>query len=61
MNKFFLIFFKKQIVGGYIEMFGILLEEIQIKIIFFEDFFLDIFLKNIDDKFWMLEMRKSFV
>lgn len=60
-EQVFLISLKKQIVGGYIEMFGTLPEEIQTKIISFEDFFLDIFLKNIDDKFWTLEMRKSLV
>eukprot|EP00105_Crassostrea_gigas_P042862 XP_019927010.1 PREDICTED: sacsin-like [Crassostrea gigas] len=60
-EQVFLISLKKQIVGGYIEMFGTLPEEIQSKIISFEDFFLDIFLKNIDDEFWTLEMIKNLV
>lgn len=52
----FLIFFEKVIVDNYIELFEKLFNKIQLKIIFLENFYLDIFLVNIDDGYWLMDM-----
>ncbi|XP_062614456.1 sacsin-like isoform X1 [Saccostrea cucullata] len=60
-EQVYLIPLEKQISMSFETLFGRLPEKIQSKIISLESFYLEIFLKNISDKYWSCEMITNLV
>ncbi|XP_052698442.1 sacsin-like [Crassostrea angulata] len=56
-----LIFLEQKIVDGYTKVCGTLPDKIKSNIITLENFYLDIFLENINDEFWSLDKIKALV
>ncbi|XP_078314810.1 sacsin-like [Crassostrea virginica] len=54
-QQFCLVSLEDQIIDGYRKLFGKLPDQIQSKIISIKSFYLDIFLKNIEDEYWTLD------
>ncbi|XP_078314515.1 LOW QUALITY PROTEIN: sacsin-like [Crassostrea virginica] len=60
-QKFYLISLENKIIDSYCRLFGKLPDLIQSKIISVESFYSDIFLENIDDEYWSLDIVKALV